>query len=93
MSYHDKAEIGNKLIDKRTASAYPSPSVVSIHLALNATLPCLQHHTMFLSSNYKKSWNTVDSPNTATFDPDAFNFYVHAPSRTDDTVCPIGIFL
>lgn len=26
----------------------------------------------------------------AGFNPDAFNFYVHAPSRTDQSACPLG---
>jgi len=35
--------------------------------------------------------NNDDHTSTSIFNPDAFNFYVHAPSRTDDSVCPDGM--
>ena len=54
------------------------------------TLRSLSHHTLYLSKNYKTSWNVVDHPDDSSFNPKEFNFYVHTPSRTDNTTCPIG---
>ena len=82
--------MNTKKRDERTANAVPSCGIVSIHFALNCTLSSLSHHTLFLSKNYQKSWNVVDNPDLAFFNPDEFNFYVHTPSRTDNTVCPYG---
>ena len=76
--------------DRRTASGRPSCGIVSIHFALNTTLQALSHHTLYLSKHYRSSWATVEQPDSARFSADSFNFYVHAPSRTDPTVCPIG---
>jgi len=77
-------------VDSRTLSGRPSCGVVSISFALNSTLEPLAHHTIFFSNQFEKSWKVVESPDEAAFDPEACNFYVHAPSRTDATVCPIG---
>ena len=66
----------------------PSCGVVSLHFALNTTLRCLTHHTLYISKEYTTSWNTIDNPNTAVFNCTNFNFYIHAPSRTDLSVCP-----
>ena len=63
---------------------------MSIHFALNTTLRALSHHTLYLSKHYRSSWATVEQPDSARFSADSFNFYVHAPSRTDPSVCPIG---
>ena len=76
--------------DGRTAHGRPSCSVVSLHWALNLTLTPLLHHTIFLSRDYDRSWDCVGEFNSA-FDPNAFNFYVHAPSRTDPSCCPSGM--
>ena len=76
--------------DKRTISGVPSCGIISLNFAFNTTLQCLSHHTLFLSKSYKNSWNVVDQPDNASFNQKEFNFYVHCPSRTDSTVCPIG---
>jgi phytoene dehydrogenase-like protein len=36
------------------------------------------------------SWTSVTQPDSSSFNPDAFNFYVHAPERTDPSCCPDG---
>jgi len=73
--------------DKRTVGGTPSCSVVSLNFVLNRRFDELAHHTIFLSSKYKDSWRVVDEPGSS-FNPEEFNFYVHAPSRTDPSVCP-----
>lgn len=77
-------------VDTRTATGRPSCGVVSINLALDKELASLAHHTLFLSKEYKDSWKAVEDPDGACFDPQCFNFYVHAPSRTDQSACPVG---
>lgn len=91
----DAPEFENKLVsvserDERSAAGVPSCGIVSLHFALNTTLRSLSHHTLYLSKHYRNSWSVVDNPDTSTFNPDEFNFYVHSPSRTDSTVCPQG---
>lgn len=76
--------------DERTIEGVPSCGIVSLNFAFNTTLKCLSHHTLFLSKTYKNSWNVVDNPDIAAFNPEEFNFYVHCPSRTDNTACPVG---
>jgi phytoene desaturase (3,4-didehydrolycopene-forming) len=87
------------LIDRRTESARSSCPVLSLHFALNRTLPGLTHHSLFLSADYKGSWAVVEGTRETTqgkesgggaFNPQAMNFYVHAPCRTDPTACPTG---
>jgi phytoene desaturase (3,4-didehydrolycopene-forming) len=91
----DAPEFENALVsvserDERTAVGVPSCGIVSLHFALNTTLRSLSHHTLYLSKSYRNSWNVVDNPDDAAFNPAEFNFYVHCPSRTDSTVCPSG---
>jgi hypothetical protein len=76
--------------DTRTARGKPSCGIVQLDFAFDRELRCLAHHTLYLSSAYKGSWRTVEQPDAAAFNPNEFNFYVHAPSRTDRTTCPPG---
>ena len=76
--------------DERAAGMRPSCGVLSLNFAFDMRLSPLQHHTLFLSSSYEASWACVEGSNDAPFNPDAFNFYVHAPARTDPSCCPEG---
>mmetsp|Transcript_16493 Transcript_16493/g.15815 ORF Transcript_16493/g.15815 Transcript_16493/m.15815 type:complete len:582 (+) Transcript_16493:95-1840(+) len=76
--------------DQRTTEGVPSCGIVQIQLALNTSIESLSHHTLYLSKSYKNSWKVVDKPDSAAFNPREFNFYVHAPSRTDPSACPPG---
>lgn len=82
--------VGMSLRDKRVADFRPSCGVVSISWALSKRIASLPQHSIFLSKHYEQSWKAVEQPDTSSFQPDAFNFYVHAPSRTDPSVCPAG---
>lgn len=82
--------VDHNMVDTEVVSARPSCGVVSLHFAFNQTLNGLLHHTLFLSDSYDHSWRTVEHPDNASFDPKKFNFYVHAPSRTDPSCCPAG---
>ena len=90
ISYFLFSQISISERDERSSTGVPSCGIVQLHLAFNTTLKSLSHHTLFLSKSYKNSWNSVDNPDTAIFNPEEFNFYVHTPSRTDSTVCPIN---
>ncbi|KAJ1439698.1 hypothetical protein B484DRAFT_391644 [Ochromonadaceae sp. CCMP2298] len=50
------------------------------------------HHSLFISQHYRDSWRAVEDLDTGAmgFNASAFNFYVHAPSRTDRSACPAG---
>ena len=89
-----KAEASKRLdfSESRPQKAGLSCSVVSLHLAFDVSLEAaLAHHTLFLSPQIKSSWDNTKQGNTFKA-ADGVNFYVHAPSRTDATACPIGDF-
>ena len=68
----------------------PSCGVVSLSFGFSTRLTPLQHHNVFFSSDLYRSWDTVSSPDTSMFNSSSFNFYVHAPARTDCSTCPEG---
>jgi phytoene desaturase (3,4-didehydrolycopene-forming) len=67
-----------------------SCSVIEFNWCLNKKLPDLLHHNVFLSSDYKGSWD----PRPSTVDdfaaPRQHNFYCHNPVYTDETCAPEG---
>ncbi|GAB5366852.1 hypothetical protein AAMO2058_001179400 [Amorphochlora amoebiformis] len=74
-----------------------SSSVISICWATRKRFDTLCHHSVFLSTNYEKSWEGIftweDFGKSLTDCQKSykdFNFYVHAPSRTDPSACPEG---
>jgi phytoene desaturase (3,4-didehydrolycopene-forming) len=76
--------------DKRSMEGRPSCGVVSLSFGLDIRLEQLCHHNILFSSEYERSWDAVNAPDTGAFNPTAFNCYVHAPSRTDPSCCPVG---
>jgi phytoene dehydrogenase-like protein len=54
----------SSLVDKTCLNGRPSCGVVSLSLALNTTLNPLAHHSVFLSKEYKRSWEVVENPDT-----------------------------
>ncbi|CAM9289030.1 unnamed protein product, partial [Heterosigma akashiwo] len=64
-----------------------SSSVVAFYWALDKRFDQLSHHSVFLSNDYEESWASIFSRNEM---PRSGNFYVHAPARTDPSVCPEG---
>ena len=72
-----------------------SISVLSLSIAFDFEITCLDHHTLFFSDDYSGSWDCVEKSGRKDdgrpeFNVTACNFYVHAPSRTDHSVCPTG---
>ena len=85
--------IDPSLVDTNAAAARPSTAVLSLSFAFNKTLSPLAHHSLFLSDDFKESWDVVEQSKFEkgyNFNPEACNFYVHAPSRTDKSACPEG---
>lgn len=73
-----------------------SSSVVNLLFAFDKSYaPALRHHNVFLATGSgnddaaaRESWEGLFTRNK--FDPERFNFYVHAPASTDPSVCPRG---
>ena len=76
--------------DRLIEASRPSCGVVSLSFGFDTDLSPLQHHNIFFSSSYEQSWDAVRDPDNGRFNPSAFNFYVHCPSRTDKSCCPHG---
>ncbi|CAM9414847.1 unnamed protein product [Chrysoparadoxa australica] len=68
-----------------------STSVIAFYWACNKRWEALNHHTLFLSTDWEGSWDSIfkRSPGKPVV-ADDFNFYVATASRTDPTVCPEG---
>mmetsp|Transcript_2368 Transcript_2368/g.3411 ORF Transcript_2368/g.3411 Transcript_2368/m.3411 type:complete len:634 (-) Transcript_2368:193-2094(-) len=74
-----------------------SSSVVSFCWAVDKSYPeALGHHSLFLSNNYKKSWEGIfgnqgeNVEDVLKKEYQDFNFYVHTPTRTDPSCSPEG---
>jgi phytoene desaturase len=76
--------------DARTLSCRPSCGIVQLSFGLKRRLSSLAHHNLFLSVEPEEVvWESILNPDSSkVFNPKAFNFYVHAPARTDPSCCP-----
>lgn len=68
-------------------SATLSTSAVALHFGLSTPLPSVQTHNVFLRPGSKSWWPLDDRP---VADLENFNFYLHAPCRTDPTAATGG---
>jgi len=66
-----------------------SASVIAYNFSLNRPLPQLLHHNVFLSSDYRGSWERPCCPAHLAA-PRQLNFYVHNPTFTDPSAAPPG---
>jgi phytoene desaturase (3,4-didehydrolycopene-forming) len=66
-----------------------SASVIAYNFALDAPLPRLLHHNVFLSSDFRGSWVRPACPADLAA-PRQLNFYVHNPCFTDSGAAPPG---
>jgi len=72
---------------ERWDDAEYSCSVIEFNWCLDRVIPDLLHHNVFLSSDYKGSWDRVAT--VSDFDaPRQHNFYCHNPVYTDKTCAP-----
>jgi len=91
VSNADLAYTEEALIPQDAARNYEqaqySSSVVAFYWALDRRYTQLSHHSVFLTEDYEESWKAIFTHNRM---PGKGNFYVHAPARSDDSVCPEG---
>lgn len=73
---------------KRLDTLQYSATVIAFNWAIKGKLKLL-HHNVFLSSDYKGSWDRPTFPEDFAA-PKQHNFYVHNPSYTDATCAPEG---
>ena len=74
---------------ERWEDAEYSCSVIEFNWCLDATVPDLLHHNVFLSGDYKGSWERpVCVEDFAA--PKQHNFYCHNPVYTDPSCAPAG---
>ncbi|MBN1248180.1 MAG: phytoene desaturase [Anaerolineae bacterium] len=62
-------------------------STIMFFWGTDKVYPEIQHHNVFLSSDYKGSFDRIFKGHGLPQDP---SFYVHAPARTDDSAAPEG---
>lgn len=62
-------------------------SAIMFYWGVDKVYPQLGHHNIFLSGDYRASFDNIFNDHTLPDDP---SFYVHAPSRTDLAAAPKG---
>jgi len=73
--------------DRRIDRARMSCSTFMLYLGVDGRFPELEHHTIFLSSDYEGHLDSVDRSHTLPSSP---SMYVHNPSLIDPTLAPEG---
>ncbi len=73
--------------DARIARKKFSCSTFMLYLGLEGRLDQLSHHTIYLSKDYRRNVDEIDSGLSPPQDP---SFYVQNASVTDDTLAPPG---
>jgi len=64
-----------------------SASVMAYYWGVGRALPQLAHHNVFLSEDYRRSWDRARGPGGFVDRP---NFYLHNPTVTDPAAAPPG---
>jgi phytoene desaturase len=62
-------------------------STIMFYWGVDKLYPEIGHHNVFLSGDYKASFDSIFNDHTL---PDEPSFYIHAPSRTDPAAAPAG---
>jgi phytoene desaturase len=62
-------------------------STITFYWGVDKIYPQLDHHNVFLASDYQGSFQRIFEEHTL---PDQPSFYVHAPARTDPDAAPAG---
>jgi phytoene desaturase len=79
----------NLLPDKRLSARLQnktySCSAIVFHWGLSKAYPQFEHHSIFLSGEYKKSLDAIFKYHSLSANP---CFYIHAPVRTDPDAAP-----
>lgn len=77
-----KTPYAKKLCNKKLTS-----SSISFYWSMNQIIPQMSVHNIFLSDQYKPSFDQIFKDHTL---PDSPSFYVNVPSRIDPTAAPEG---
>lgn len=70
------------------AERVPGPSAILIYLGLKGEVPQLEHHSLFFTENWQKSFELIFNEPTGFETP--LNVYVCKPSASDGDVAPKG---
>jgi len=62
-------------------------STIMFFWGVDKVYPQIGHHNVFLSGDYKASFDSIFNEHTLPTEP---SFYVHAPARTDSASAPAG---
>jgi phytoene desaturase len=88
-TYRDliKPEHRKKWHDRRLRRLDYSMSAFLIYLGIRRQYPQLRHHTLILSRRYRGLIRDIFDRKVV---PEDFSLYLHAPTRTDDSMAPPG---
>jgi phytoene desaturase len=73
--------------EKRIKRTAVSMSAFLLYLGIKKQYPQLLHHTLILSHRYKQLVKDIFDHKIL---PDDFSMYLHAPSKTDASMAPVG---
>ena len=73
---------GRRLLDKKYTC-----STLMFYWATDKQYPRLEHHNVFLSGDYRASFDRIFKDHTL---PESPSFYIHVPNRTDPAAAPAG---
>jgi phytoene desaturase len=74
-------------LGKRMMNKQFTCSTIMFYWGVDKVYPQLTHHSVFLSGDYKASFDRIFHDHTL---PEKPSFYIHVPNRTDPTAAPPG---
>lgn len=77
---------GNREADRLEKKKFTC-STIMFYWGMDKEFPQIGHHNVFLSGDYKESFDSIFDRHTLPNEP---SFYVHAPARTDPSAAPAG---
>ena len=88
-TYRDliKPEHRRKWSDRKVNNKAYSMSAFMMYLGLKKRYPKLRHHTLIIAERYKELIKDIFDRKILA---DDFSMYLHAPTRTDDSMAPKG---
>lgn len=76
-----------KWTDQKIAKSKFSCSTFMMYLGVEGAFPKLQHHTIYMTKDYRKNLRDIEVDHQLCDDP---SFYVQNPGYTDSTMAPAG---
>jgi phytoene desaturase len=87
LSYVYQRLLPQDKISKRIAKKLHSCSVISFFWGLDKQYPSLPPHTLFLADDYRQNFDSIINHLDLPENP---SLYVHAPTRLDPSMAPVG---